>query len=583
MKNLLYVLLITHAIHLSATFYSELSSLEKSLVDDGLLMHGLKAVEAAEGKIVRKIYVITNSPFSPDSGFLSILNNLHINTREDVIRREIFQKEGEIYDAAAIRDSETALRAQGLVRALAVIVPVQKIDEQLPNEVDLLVATRDLLSLRPSFSFKGYGSFPSKEFALTNLMVTLGEHSLLGYNKSIAAIYEMQQGAHVFSARYFDPRLFGSRYQFSIKPSLIFASQSFAFDGALGDLKIERPLLAQTDRWAYGLDLSYGSRPIIDFNGTKVRTYEIRGSNGMESFERKYRWRYAKNSLFGRYSFGTTYKREIFGSYGLNIKKPIMIDDAHLDAEQREIFKKNILPRDELESFISLGFAYFHNEFLKLYDYDNYRLQEIKRTGPSVVISNDFSSKEILQSDTNFLRPELKLGYLVPLYKDSFANLTFSSIARFDGEWSDIIVKYGLTLVSPKIWVLGRLVAEGRLSTVGKNRDNQKFILGSDTGIRGVDSRFYIGDKGFRVNVEFRTAPLDVWIFHGGLVFFYDVGSAFDSWQRANATHALGIGFRFLAPQISAVPFRFDLAFPIYGVGKDLHVVVPSFGTGQGF
>jgi outer membrane translocation and assembly module TamA len=77
--------------------------------------------------------------------------------------------------------------------------------------------------------------------------------------------------------------------------------------------------------------------------------------------------------------------------------------------------------------------------------------------------------------------------------------------------------------------------------------------------------------------------PFDWWIFHFGGVVFYDVGAAFDKWHEANATHAIGVGLRFLAPQISAVLFRVDVAFPIYGQGKEHHVVVPSFGTGQAF
>ena len=108
-------------------------------------------------------------------------------------------------------------------------------------------------------------------------------------------------------------------------------------------------------------------------------------------------------------------------------------------------------------------------------------------------------------------------------------------------------------------------------------------MLGSESGIRGVESRAYSGEKAFRANLEWRSLPFGVWIFYVGGVVFYDVGAAFDKWNKANATHALGFGLRFLAPQVSSLPFRFDLAFPVYGKGTWQHVVVPSFGLGQAF
>ncbi len=41
------------------------------------------------------------------------------------------------------------------------------------------------------------------------------------------------------------------------------------------------------------------------------------------------------------------------------------------------------MPRNELESYVSLGAAYFQNKFLTLYDYNNFKLQEVKIAWPS--------------------------------------------------------------------------------------------------------------------------------------------------------------------------------------------------------
>ncbi|HXW54036.1 MAG TPA: hypothetical protein VEL47_08030, partial [Myxococcota bacterium] len=198
-------------------------------------------------------------------------------------------------------------------------------------------------------------------------------------------------------------------------------------------------------------------------------------------------------------------------------------------------------------------------------------------------IANDFSSRKILLSDHDFIRPKLKMSWSNPIYQDGFFTVGASASIRYDGKPADAFYKLGFSIVSHKIFGLGRAVLDGGINLAFEDRDNQKYALGSDSGLRGVESRFYSGKKRLRGNFELRSVPIDIWIFHAGLVLFYDVGTAFDDWSKANATQALGFGIRVLAPQVSSVLFRLDLAFPISGMGKEAHTILPSFGTGQAF
>lgn len=573
MRHLAFLILIFMCFRAHATLYSEMSDLERKTVDEGLELYGLVPDEHPEGKIIGHIYIYTKSPFAAEAGILAFLDRLHVNTRESVIRRDLFIKEGVVYDPSLIQDSELVLRRLILVRSMAVIVPVKGDN---PTEIGLLVATRDLLSLRPNFDFAINGP------VLTNLMVSVGEHNLLGYNKSIAASYELKQAMHIISARYFDPRLFGSRLELTMRPSLVFARDTFHLDGFMGEFRLEKPLISLSEKWGYGMDASLGARPVIDFNGSRVRTYKIASSPELD-IERRYRWRYAEGKIGVRRSFGTIYKKEIFASYNINLKRPSIPEDLFLPESAKADFIKNVLPRNELESFITLGVAYFENRFLTLYDYNNFKLQELKPLGPNIKLSNDFAARPVLFSDHNFLRPQIALSYTQGINSDSFVILSTSASNRFDGSWSDNTIKFGLTAVSPKFFKLARVVCDGRLSLALNNRDNQKFALGADTAIRGVESRFYSGSKAFRGNVELRSAPMDIWIFFAGLVFFYDVGAAFEKWHQAQATHTLGLGLRVLAPQVSSELFRIDFGFPIYGVGTAHNTVVPSLGLGQAF
>ena len=146
-----------------------------------------------------------------------------------------------------MRDSEIALRDLSAVRSTALIVQVRaRVSASGGNSVDLLVVTRDLLSLRPSFNFEGSVDL------ITNFMVSLGESNVLGYNKSVSAIYDMQQGQHIFALNYFDPRLFGSPLQLALKPSLVMLREPFRYDGFAGEFKLEKPLYSEQDFFGYG-------------------------------------------------------------------------------------------------------------------------------------------------------------------------------------------------------------------------------------------------------------------------------------------------------------------------------------------
>ena len=559
------------------TSYNDLTSLEKRVVDKGLKRYGLRPVADPLSKVVKEIFILTESPFDEGAGFFTIFNSIHINSRERVIRGFVLQKTNAVYDPSAVRDSEYLLRSLRAVRCLAVIIPVERLGDTDDSRVSLLVATRDIFSLQPSFDFSGFGK------TLTELTLGIGVHNLFGYNKSLDATYDLDQATHSFSLRYFDPELFSSPLRLTLAPSLLFNRDGFGYAGLKGRFKLERPLLFEADPFGYGIDLSYGSIPIVDFSGAHVREVEIPMSDGLHRFLHRYRWRYGNNLLHGRYSMGRTYKKEISFGYGLNIKKPAIPKGLELTRAERAVFIEKVLPKDEVESFVTVGFDYFHNHFLTLSDLNTYNLQENIRLGPYFQISSDLASSHVLFSTHSFIRARMKYSFVQKLYKDSFISISMSSADRYDGQFSDDVYKFGANYSSHRLAGLGRLIMDLRLSTSYGNRDNNRFVLGSGSGVRGVESRFYSGEKGFRANFEFRSSPIELLMFNAGLVLFYDVGAAFDRFADANATHALGLGFRVLAPQVSSIPFRFDLAFPIYGVGRKYHAVVPSFGSGQAF
>lgn len=125
------------------------------------------------------------------------------------------------------------------------------------------MVTKDILSLRPNFSF----SASSWSLRDLKLLISLGEYNLLGYNKALSGSYELKQGMHILSSSYFDPNLFGSRFEFKLRPGLIFARDTFKLDGFLAEFELSRPLISMSEKWGYGIEAQLGTRPKLISKG----------------------------------------------------------------------------------------------------------------------------------------------------------------------------------------------------------------------------------------------------------------------------------------------------------------------------
>ena len=61
------------------------------------------------------------------------------------------------------------------------------------------------------------------------------------------------------------------------------------------------------------------------------------------------------------------------------------------------------------------------------------------------------------------------------------------------------------------------------------------------------------------LNFEYRTRAVELFTLHAGLVLFWDVGSAFT--RGPTPVHTVGLGLRFLLPQLDVEPFRVDFGY----------------------
>jgi hypothetical protein len=555
--------------------YEDLSTFEQQAVDKAMEQFSLTVATQAEGKTIDEIFIYTMSPFSEEAGLFALLNRMHINTQTRVIAKLLSVAPGQKLESALVTESEINLR-RGVTRSLVICLPVQRVGSNDSSLVSLLVVTQDAFTLQPGVSFEMSGD------TLNNLGFSLSESNLFGLNKHLGVGYDLVQSAHEAHVNYRDRAFLGTNWEFMVAPEIYWQRRTGKVDGWAGVVSLTKPLLSQLDKWGVDMALSYEERSKIDFVGNDVRKVSLGGNEALK-VEHRYRWQNPQGGVTVTRSFGREHKFEIFGGPGVTYKNPSVPADLMLDDDQTAAFTTKVLPKKELESYVKLGTKYFQNSFLSIYNYERFVLEETVRLGAGVVLSSDFSKPQFTFGTYGFWRPQTAWSYTQAYGKDAFSSVSIKTSNRYDGSWLDNTYRFTFVTVLPQISQFARVVTNASLSMALDNRDNKKLVVGTQEGLRGVGSRFYRGQIAMRGNAEVRTRALKVWIAHAGLAAFYDVGSAFDSWSKANATHALGFGLRFLLPQISADILRVDLAFPIYGIGRRYHTVVPSFGMGQAF
>src|SRR6266542_3536528 len=121
---------------------------------------------------------LDNIPHVPDLTFIFHLANfLHIDTKEEVIRRELLVHEGGPADPALIAESERNLRALPYIRRVKILVsPAPE------GQVDLDVIAQDTWTTQPRVSFAVGGGSQRSSFGVV-------EDNVLGYGKKVRLLY----------------------------------------------------------------------------------------------------------------------------------------------------------------------------------------------------------------------------------------------------------------------------------------------------------------------------------------------------------------------------------------------------------
>jgi hypothetical protein len=166
----------------------------------------LREADCPDGRI-GSVQIENNSVFDLDDpgrggrfGWVyRLANRLHVQTRSEVIERELLIRAGECYQVELLRDSERLLRNFGFL-ADAHVYGIRRED----GSVDVLVDTRDEWSARvqPVMGPGGPG--------LRGLRLV--EDNLMGTGRHLGLFYEREAQERIFGASYWTPHLFRSRW-----------------------------------------------------------------------------------------------------------------------------------------------------------------------------------------------------------------------------------------------------------------------------------------------------------------------------------------------------------------------------------
>jgi len=119
-----------------------------------------------------------------------------------------------------------------------------------------------------------------------------------------------------------------------------------------------------------------------------------------------------------------------------------------------------------------------------------------------------------------------------------------------------------LYFASPSIAGVARLVVSTMTDAVRDDTTRTLFFVGGDTGLRGYQIGEFQGTVQAQAHAEIRSAPLAIQSQRFGAVLFYDVGHAAGSYAALDPHHDVGVGFRWLIPQLNSSVLRIDWAVP---------------------
>ncbi len=549
-----------------------LGSYEKSALQYALQKRGLQIENTPSGKIVGAIHVVNLDVFGKAEGFLRLVNFLHVTTKEDVIKREVLLRPGDLWDFDIARETKRKIR-DPLFTSLVVIAPVRSAKE---GQVDLLVVTRDIWSLRANSSFEVL------EGTLTGLQLSVAENNIFGRRKHGALVFDMRQGNFRIGPQYVDKALLGSRLRLVTQLRAIFGRSSKEFEGTSSRISVNYPLWSLRQKWGGGVNFRHFDSTVRTFRGTEVQRLDNPDTPEIEEIQRSYVHRSMRTEVNAVRAFGSSIKHQVTLGHQFAVVRPDFVPGFVGSESDREFLRREFFPRSERASALFVRYRLFTPKFVVYRNLDSYDLSEDIRLGPEVTAGASAALKA-LGSESNFYEGNLGAAWTFDLAEDGFVRASAGVSSRLQsGELIDNHLSTSLKVATPRLGNVLRLVAKAKLGVRLRERGNGTFFLGGGNGLRGYVISEFEGQKQLLTNVELRSKPVRLLFARVGGLLFWDMGHAADRLGDLRLKHGVGMGLRYLVPQLQPIVFRIDWAIPLQGQSAGFPGRV-SAGVAQAF
>ena len=542
-----------------------LGRLERESVEEALALLGLTIDGNPEGKVIGHVYVVSQDVFSRHDWRLQLLNIFHRTTRPDIIERELLLAPGQHWDAMLADESVRNLQAppplffangtRFAAPGLSSVVAIMPVASPVPGSVDVLAVTRDLWSLRFNTDFQ------FQKNTLSVLQTSLSENNLFGWRKYVAAGFELDQGRYGVGPTYFDPNVAGTRLTLLATGNAWYARDTDRYEGDNELFSLQYPLYSLASRWGAELNVSHQDVVVRHFCDNQLCPVSVAGTS-VPFIYRRHEVAVDANTVR---SFGQAVIQRVTAGYRFDHPRSLVLADFPADPNVpalAEQFLAQWTPLSETRSEPYLRYELFTARYGVFRDLNTFDLRENGRLGPHLAVElaagvpalgADFVAYP-MSATASWAAAPGGSGY-------AMAQAQVSARTR-SGHLIDQRLSGVIFLATPPIGRAARVVIEATTDALRADTYRTPLFLGGDTGLRGYQIGEFQGVVAAAAHAEIRTAPIAVYSQRFGAVLFYDVGHAAGSYGDLVPHHDVGVGLRWLIPQLNSSVLRIDWAVP---------------------
>jgi hypothetical protein len=542
-----------------------LGRLERESVEEALALLGLTIDGNPEGKVIGHVYVVNQDVFSRHDWRLQLLNIFHRTTRPDIIERELLLAPGQHWDAMLADESVRNLQAppplffangtRFAAPGLSSVVAIMPVASPVPGSVDVLAVTRDLWSLRFNTDFQ------FQKNTLSVLQTSLSENNLFGWRKYVAAGFELDQGRYGVGPTYFDPNVAGTRLTLLATGNAWYARDTDRYEGDNELFSLQYPLYSLASRWGAELNVSHQDVVVRHFCDNQLCPVSVAGTS-VPFIYRRHEVAVDANTVR---SFGQAVIQRVTAGYRFDHPRSLVLADFPADPNVpalAEQFLAQWTPLSETRSEPYLRYELFTARYGVFRDLNTFDLRENGRLGPHLAVElaagvpalgADFVAYP-MSATASWAAAPGGSGY-------AMAQAQVSARTR-SGHLIDQRLSGVIFLATPPIGRAARVVIEATTDALRADTYRTPLFLGGDTGLRGYQIGEFQGVVAAAAHAEIRTAPIAVYSQRFGAVLFYDVGHAAGSYGDLVPHHDVGVGLRWLIPQLNSSVLRIDWAVP---------------------